>query len=685
MRLVEIRRVSTAEQAGDDRHGLARQRTGNTATAARLGATIIRTLEVSDVSRRDFISTPEWAEVRRLIADPDVHIVVDAADRFMADFGGISILAECQRTCTKVYDSTGVLDPTSFEGRILGTIKSLVAGNELDAIRHRVQGAKEAKRREGIFPSADIALPTGIRYERTKGQAKGLWRYDDDIEPVREVYRLFVEEGSRNYCEIGRSTGFSSPTVRNILSNPIYSGWWVVDEKREAGPTPTKSDGRRRDRRKVKRAPEEVIRVPVFRPKGEPPKDGDNRVDGLIDEETWHHVQEEMAAKSRAYRRTRDSKSGNRFVYRGCLWCSRCDEPIWGKTRPKKGRESGRRDMYVCKSAVHDTGKVCPTKFLHLGKVNAALDRFFTEVLATDAFGYSALQAGLDTSDIEDRERLAAAKEGLAKLQRKRGKLLELYMEDNGFSKAELDQRRHGLDEDIRREEATIHRLEQSLLIVDDKAFEEAFRDLLLTLTEFEFWTPTQKREFLQKYFPKVEVSKRGVEVVHVRLPGGFFHAGTCGGAQDLKLTIGKSWEDFQLPPETASFGIEKKPEYTSGEVAEVLGLTRDQFNRRVRNGTFEAAATTKWGKPAWTFEQVERLVAQMQAPPAKGPFGLPRKESYTSGDLCIVLGGISHERLRYLIETGAVPDCQSRDRNGHRMWTGAELLAVGLQRAAGV
>ena len=231
MRLVEIRRVSTEDQARDDRAGLTRQAHANRETAKRLGATIIEPAFVlTDVCRENFVSTPEWRGIRALIEGQDIHIVVDDPDRLMADFGGIEILAECQRTNTLIHHPGGALDPGSLDGQLVGVIRSVLAGDELKKIRKRVQGAKEAKRREGIFPSAAISLPTGIAYVRAKGERKGRWTYDDKIQRVREVWRVVTEDGITNWREVGRRTGFSAVTARNVLANPIYMGWWIVDE-----------------------------------------------------------------------------------------------------------------------------------------------------------------------------------------------------------------------------------------------------------------------------------------------------------------------------------------------------------------------------------------------------------------------------------------------------------------------
>jgi len=72
----------------------------------------------------------------------------------------------------------------------------------------------------------------------------------------------------RFIMEVGRKVGIEGFNLRNILRNPIYTGWRVIDKKRDmslAGKYITK-DGRQGDRRKIKRLPDEVIRVKVLEP-----------------------------------------------------------------------------------------------------------------------------------------------------------------------------------------------------------------------------------------------------------------------------------------------------------------------------------------------------------------------------------------------------------------------------------
>lgn len=673
MRLVEIRRVSTEEQAKDDRAGLARQAHSIRETAKRLGATIVEpAFELTDVCRENFISTPEWRGIRELIRAPDIHIVVDDPDRFVADFGGIEILAECQRTSTLIHHPGGVLDPSSLDGQLVGVIRAVLAGNELKSIKKRVQGAKEAKRREGIFPSAAISLPTGTAYIRTKGDRKGQWTYNDRIAQVREVWRLVTQEGLTNWREVGRRTGFSAVTTRNILRNPIYKGWWVLDKKREAGPTPIRSDGRRKDRRKVARAPDEVIRCQVFRARGEPMEPGDSRDEAVVDDATWESVQDLLQLKRDGFQKLRDQHSETRFTYRGRLWCAACGRSVYGCTKPKHGRSKTRRDWYACAQSRTGASK-CPTKYLRLDMVNAAVERLFSTILSDERFAFGLLEAGAGTQQQDNGAALQSARATVRRLTDQRAKLLDLYL-GGSWGQGELDARRLKLDAERDRAEREVKRLEKLQTAVDQF---EGFRSVLLALREFEFWSVPERRDFLRRSFPRILVSKQGIERVEVLLPANLFGPkGAAENSGNLTLQVGMTWEQLQPPVPMTEFGLPQKDLYTSTEVAQALGLSSHQFRDRLGKGLVPGARLRKWGKPAWSLAEVRDLLDRQAAQQADHRWGLPRKATYTTGDITSAFG-ITWGQLRYAVERGLIQATPGRDANGHRVWSEVDVECV--------
>jgi hypothetical protein len=116
-----------------------------------------------------------------------------------------------------------------------------------------------------------------------------------------------------------------------MLMNPIYSGWRIYDEKRDPSALGYRArpDGRQGERRKIKRSPEEIIRVHVL--------------DGLVSEADFERVQRIIELKRRKHWRNRNDAS-HRYTYNGFLTCGDrgCGELVY--------THSSKYDFYVCRS-----------------------------------------------------------------------------------------------------------------------------------------------------------------------------------------------------------------------------------------------------------------------------------------------------------------------------------------------
>ena len=180
----------------------------------------------------------------------------------------------------------------------------------------------------------------GVGYEQGRG-----FFYKPEAERVREAFRLFLA-GSQNYLKLAQLVGVTPRGMHIILRNPIWTGWRVIDKKRDtsaAGRYPT-VNGRQADRRKVRRAPEEVIRIQVI---PEP----------LVSEAEFNAVQQIMDRKQSKHWRCQENIE-RRFTYNSFLTCSACGEVVH--------TAFARRDYYVCKGRrsrtyvpdqIHEAGK----------------------------------------------------------------------------------------------------------------------------------------------------------------------------------------------------------------------------------------------------------------------------------------------------------------------------------------
>src|SRR3981189_3524837 len=73
---IELIRVSTLEQAGDDRASIPAQKTTNQKTARTFGLKIVKSFVITDVSGTAVLRSPEMQEMLQMIESPDIHGVV---------------------------------------------------------------------------------------------------------------------------------------------------------------------------------------------------------------------------------------------------------------------------------------------------------------------------------------------------------------------------------------------------------------------------------------------------------------------------------------------------------------------------------------------------------------------------------------------------------------------------------
>jgi DNA invertase Pin-like site-specific DNA recombinase len=329
--VVGLLRVSTKEQADDDRAGLARQRDVIDRTIKFKNLNCIKIYEIADVSGTNVRNAPEIQEILRLVENRVVSgVVVADLDRLLRPdrFEDFSLLQVFQDSGAILYCGSSELDLSTKDGFLTGGIRASIAGFELRLIKERMLGAKEEKRRQGKCPSAAHTLPLGVAYDRKAEK----FFYTPDVAKVVEAFRLVDEVGITNYCELSRRTGIHNRTLHNVLRNQIYLGIRRYDKK--CGKEKyTGVNGRQSGRKKVLRSASEVIEVRVIE---QPAVDSSrfNRVQDIIGgiRNDWHRLRE-------------NDKTINLAI--GLAYCGYCGDRLYVCSGKRKGHK--RHGYYFCK------------------------------------------------------------------------------------------------------------------------------------------------------------------------------------------------------------------------------------------------------------------------------------------------------------------------------------------------
>ncbi len=496
--VVALLRVSTAEQAGDDRAGLGRQREVIKRTVTSRGLNCLREIVLSDVSGTNVRNCPEVIGVLDEIRQGCIQgLVVADLDRLVrpANIEELALLQVFQDTGAIIYSGDQEIDLSSDSGYLMGGIQALLAGHELRLIKRRMQGAKEVKRREGKCPGSSITLPTGVSYDRTAEK----YSYNADVSKVVEAFRIIDEEGVRNLREIGRRVGVQSRTLANLLRNPIFTGYRVYLQKRGAK-YPSKN-GRQSGRRKMPRAANEVIRVKVI----ETPAVAQDRFD---------RIQHVLNAVKHVWSVTR-IKGGDVRLGVGIARCGVCGDLLFCSSGKRKNRVR-KHGYYFCKKNYYlyrqKTGG-CEQCNLRQADVDTAVEALVTKQLTDESVVSEILKVAsgaFHATPLFGEVGVGKALEvKIAELRKRRARLLTGY-EEAAIDLATYRQRSEQIDSEIKvLEEGSSRKQTQHSRPVDRHAY---LREIVLGATAFaRAATAVDKKTALTQLFSEIRISSEGI------------------------------------------------------------------------------------------------------------------------------------------------------------------------------
>jgi DNA invertase Pin-like site-specific DNA recombinase len=500
-RVLELIRVSTEQQAGEDRAGIPAQREINRRTARVYGLTIVKSIEIVDVSGTAVLSSPQMQELLRLMEAPEIDgVVTKEFSRLMRPekFTDYALLQQFIDTKTVLYLPDGPIDLASKSGRLMGTIRAALAGMERGEIIERMNDAKESMRRAGKHAGGESSLPYGVGYSPDAG-----WFFTAEAEKARKAFSLFLL-GEMSYTILSQKLNIPRTNVRFILENPIYTGWRVYREKRDPSAIGyvSRPGGRQGYRRKIERSPEEVIRVRVL--------------DGIVTEEDFNRVQQLIDLKKKKHWRSY-ADAPNHYTYNGFLSCGDCASVLYTHT--------SKNDFYTCKSrntresrlrAVRGLGP-CSNRYMLRKKLEPKIDFLLGEKLREPDF----LSRIVDEFNARIQHSLTAGaaerttvETRVDSLKSKRRRVLEAFF-DGAVGKSERDQRIADIDSEV----STFQQM-----LLDSAPVSAELRGpgeleaILEPFSEWEYLERDDKRALLSAICPEIRVDRYVVKSLMLNL-----------------------------------------------------------------------------------------------------------------------------------------------------------------------
>lgn len=491
MKVIELIRVSTESQAGDDRASIPAQRAINKRTALAHGLEIAVTIEMTDVSGAAVMYAPEMHRLIELLRSRKfAGVVAREFSRLMRpeNYYDMGLLQEFVEAKAALFLPDGPIDFSSKQGRLMGSIRAAIAGLERTELLERSWSAKEEMRKSGKCPSSSITWPFGVEYSDVRGG----WRYTADAEKVRKAFTLFVS-GQESFTAIAEQTGLARTALPTILTNPIYTGWRVYDQRRDQAADAKRlaAHGRQGDRRKMRRPDTEVIRVRVIESQ-------------LISDEAFQTAQRMIAAKKKQHWKCRQD-SEHRFIYAGFLVCGECQSSIYTQSgRSLKNRTSGETaiyDYYVCRERRRKS-RTCRTNYMDRVRLEEKLDGLFSERL-TDRGYLSELRQEFTrrATNHDGRAIVDRLQQTIESLRNKRERVGEAVI-DGLISREQGKARAAALDKDLAAaQDALLREAPDSNAITL-----EQLNAVLEPLLEWSFLERDHKRRFLATSVPEIHV-----------------------------------------------------------------------------------------------------------------------------------------------------------------------------------
>ena len=540
--VIELIRVSTEGQAGADRAGIPAQREANRRTALAYGLTIVKRIEIVDVSGSAVLSCPQMQGLLRMMESPEIHgVVAKEFSRLMRPekFTDYALLQQFIDTGTVLYLPDGPIDLASKSGRLLGTVRAALAGLERREIIERMNDAKESMRRAGKHPGGESSLPYGVAYSPKTG-----WSYTAEAEKVRTAFRLFLS-GETSYTALSQKLHIPRTNVRFILENPIYTGWRVYREKRDPSTAGyvSRPAGRQGYRRKIERAPDEVIRTRVLDP--------------IVSEADFNHVQHIVKLKKEKHWRSY-AETPNRYTYNGFLTCGDCSSLMYTHT--------ANNEFYVCKSRNTREARLratrglvpCSNSYMLRKKLEPKIDFLLGEKLREPEF----LSRVIDEFNDGNRNSVStvvaektAVSQKLVSLEAKRQRILETFF-DGAIDKPERDSRIAQIDSELFAFRQVL--LDSTATVPKARAGAD-FQAILEPFSEWEFLEREDKRALLAALCPEIRVEQYVVKSLMLNLLAVGCHEVNQNLAADASLPA-RFAETPAVRPETAHRCAPAKP-----------------------------------------------------------------------------------------------------------------------------
>jgi site-specific DNA recombinase len=500
--VIALARVSSEEQASEDRGGLERQWRDMDVICRRENLKIVKRFTLEGISGSTAHLSPEFKAMLAAIAQRDITgLVISSADRLMRtdEISTFSILSafDNAKKPKLIYTLEATYDLRKWDHKVLLTMRCLMAGNEKSQIIARTQAGKNISRERGD-KCADKP-PVGVEFVVTDSQNRtGYYRYTAESSRIKQAFARVLADVS-SLRSIAADLGFHGyQTMRKQLINPVWIGYREHTHTRERIPT---ADHQIKYR-KVPIPQEQIQRVKINLKPDKP----------LIEIAIFDRVQEMLGRINKEQKHKRTGRTP--YLLAGVLRCGVCG----GRYYTKHDERGGKNGYYICSSGYHSKSKACGNCNLKRTTIENTVLNLLSYALCDYRVLTSLVTAALAPSNAADlKQESLRLRAEVETLTTRRNKLVEkvsdgLLTDDE--AKLAMAKIRTGLEKAT----ASLKETDERLKGVDLPDADKHIRKLATMFSKIRDLEPEKQREVIRQTVASVKVKGGQVQLIGFKI-----------------------------------------------------------------------------------------------------------------------------------------------------------------------
>jgi DNA invertase Pin-like site-specific DNA recombinase len=492
--VAELIRVSTVAQTAEDKAGLLAQRDACKRIAKTHDLDVRWSYQLDAISGAAVQKSPKMQELLKLIRTGTCKgIVMKEESRLMRPdaFGDLKILEEIEKNQVRLYLLDTVIDFSTPSGKLFAFMKFGFAGYERSIIRERLVGGKNAKRDRGEWHCGRNTVSIGLKVVR-EGNRNVLRIDPKTIGRVKRLFEMFIS-GQTSFSVLSKETGIRYTSVKDVLTNPIYTGYHEPKKKVRQDGTVYREDGTIRYQKRKAIPVGERIRIKML--EEEPP----------ITEAVFRQAQKLLTLKRSMAVRFRQTPDKDPFLYRGFLRCAECGERLITVSYSNKPQNFF-AEYYVCQAAhgarkPNGTWKIkngtCKTRRMRREMLEPVLDDLIVQRFANPKFLVDLVAAQADESEDDAAVQVERLNLEIEEARRSLERNQDLYIRGK-IDIVKFDRMNSELETELRASQIALGKIRPNL----DKISPEMWKPLARQFKMWKTYKPARKRALLSAIAP---------------------------------------------------------------------------------------------------------------------------------------------------------------------------------------